>query len=72
MAETMIPRPTTTVETNDGNLSEDRLRSISVSISREGSSQKKTYQTTKSNEIERTKEIVEQIIGDGYTAEWLP
>jgi hypothetical protein len=63
---TTLPRPNVSAETK----TEDYKTHVDVVISRDGKA--KSYKGEGSTEAARTKHVVDQVINDGHTAEWLP
>lgn len=64
---TILPRPDVSVSTPADYAGKERL---DVTISRDGKSQ--SYSSEKGRTAEGVKEVVEKIIGDHKTAEFLP
>ena len=63
----VLPRPDVSVSTPADYAGKERL---DVTIARDGKSQ--SYVSEKPTSTERVKEVVEKLLGDGRTAEWLP
>ena len=65
-----LPRPEVSVSTTAPCPETGVGGGTAVTILRDGKG--RTYTSDRGSEMDRTKEIVEKVIGDGGTAEWLP
>lgn len=67
---TILPRPNVEVSNTQGRDSSAPDGSVDVVISRNGKG--KSYRSVGGNLQEVVKDVVEKIISDRYTGEWLP
>lgn len=68
-----LPRPDVSVTHSDGvpeGAPPEVNKGVSVTISRDGKS--RTYSSVATSRRAATKEVVEKILGDRFTGEWLP